>query len=72
MTRRKVYGIASGIAAISLSIICGELAEDLLEGKQHFPLPEPMKVLCLFYCGLMAIMEWSKARRALTERVKRA
>ncbi len=68
MTRRKVSGLASGVAAVSLSIICGELAEDLLEGKRHFPLPETMKVLCLFYCGLMAVMEWSKARQALTER----
>lgn len=66
--RRKLYGLASGVAAVSLSIICGELAEDLLEGTDHFPLPDSMKMLALFYCGVMAVMEWSKARKALTER----
>ncbi len=67
-----IPAIASLIGTTACLIIAVELYEDLTEGKSHFWLPGPIKVVALCGFAFWAVLEAQKVRRRLDNLLRKS
>jgi hypothetical protein len=69
ITKRRslIRGGASLWGAVACAVITSELYEDLLNDKEHFLLPRPLKYALLVGMALLTAEEVAKVRRRIEQ-----